>query len=81
MTVVSLSDSITGMRGHAPQPNTTPCPYDSGAPFFLEMRGLRPVLVAVVSSGPSCPHTEVESAARTDNIARWILNIIGKRHR
>jgi secreted trypsin-like serine protease len=81
MTVVSLSDSITGMRGHAPQPNTTPCPYDSGAPFFLEMRGLRPVLVAVVSNGPSCPHTEVESAARTDNIARWILNIIGKRHR
>ena len=79
MTVVSLGDSVTGMRGYAPQPDTTPCPYDSGAPFFLEKRTARPILVAVVSNGPSCPHTEVESAARTDNIAGWIFTAIGRR--
>jgi secreted trypsin-like serine protease len=81
MTVVSLTSSITGLQGFAPQPNTTPCPYDSGAPYFKEMRTLRPVLVAVVSDGPSCPHTAVESGARTDNIANWIFEIIGKRWR
>lgn len=79
MTVVSLSDSVTGLRGYAPQPDTTPCPYDSGAPFFVEKRTARPILVAVVSNGPSCPHTSVESAARTDNIAAWIFSAIGRR--
>jgi secreted trypsin-like serine protease len=80
LTVVSLSDSVTGMQGHAPQADTTPCPYDSGAPFFLEKRSARPTLVAVVSNGPSCPHRAVENAARTDNIAGWIFDVIG-RHR
>lgn len=79
MTVVSLSASVTGMRGHAPQANTTPCPYDSGAPFFLERRDARPIMVAVVSNGPSCPHTAVENAARTDTIADWIFSTIGRR--
>ena len=72
LTVVSLSDSVTGLRGYAPQPDTTPCPYDSGAPFFLERGRSQPVLVSVVSDGPSCPHTGVENSARTDNIAGWI---------
>jgi len=76
MTVVSLSDSVTGMRGYAPHPDTTPCPYDSGAPYFLERARARPVLVAVVSNGPSCPHSLVENGARTDNIAGWIRDSI-----
>jgi len=76
MTVVSLSDSVTGLQGYAPQPDTTPCPYDSGAPFFLERGKARPVLVSVVSNGPSCPHTAVENSARTDNIAGWIRSSI-----
>jgi secreted trypsin-like serine protease len=76
MTVVSLSDSVTGLQGYAPQPDTTPCPYDSGAPFFTERGRARPVLVSVVSNGPSCPHTSVESSARTDNIAGWIRDSI-----
>ena len=76
MTVVSLSDAVTGLRGYAPQPDTTPCPYDSGAPFFLERGKARPVLVSVVSNGPSCPHTAVENSARTDNIAGWIRDSI-----
>jgi len=79
MTVVSLSDSVTGLRGYAPQPDTTPCPYDSGAPFFLEHGRRPPVLVSVVSNGPSCPHSAVESSARTDNIAGWILGVIRAR--
>ncbi|UQU62982.1 trypsin-like serine protease [Couchioplanes caeruleus] len=71
LEVVSVADSVTGFKGHAPQPDTTPCPYDSGGPYFVEgKRG--PALVAVVSNGPSCPHTQVENGARTDNITRWI---------
>jgi secreted trypsin-like serine protease len=76
MTVVSLSDSVTGLQGYAPQPDTTPCPYDSGAPFFAERRKARPVLVSVVSNGPSCPHTSVENSARVDTIAGWIRDSI-----
>lgn len=76
MTVASLTDSVTGMTGHAPQPDTTPCPYDSGGPFFTESRRGGPALVAVVSNGPSCPHTSVESAARVDNITGWIRDAI-----
>jgi secreted trypsin-like serine protease len=80
MTVVSLSDSVTGLQGYAPQPDTTPCPYDSGAPFFLEHGKRPPVLVSVVSNGPSCPHSAVENSARTDNIAAWIFSVIRARH-
>ena len=80
MTVTSLGDAITGMQGHAPQANTTPCPYDSGAPFFIERRTARPILVAVVSNGPSCPHTATESAARTDNISDWIRTTVGRKN-
>jgi secreted trypsin-like serine protease len=79
MTVVSLSDSVTGLRGYAPQPDTTPCPYDSGAPFFVEHGNRQPVLVSVVSNGPSCPHTGVELSARTDDIADWIFSVIRSR--
>ncbi|MFF5077143.1 S1 family peptidase [Actinoplanes sp. NPDC000266] len=68
LEVAELSANVTGLRGYAPAPDTTPCPYDSGAPFFTK----RGELVAVVSTGPSCPHTGVETAARTDNIASWI---------
>ena len=77
MTVVSLSASVTGMTGYAPQPNTTPCPYDSGGPYFLEGNG-DPTLVAVVSNGPSCPHSSVENGARVDNIAEWISTSIAE---
>jgi len=77
MTVVSLSSSVTGMTGYAPQPDTTPCPYDSGGPFFLESED-GPLLVSVVSNGPSCPHSTVESSARTDNITEWISSSIAE---
>ncbi|UQU61637.1 trypsin-like serine protease [Couchioplanes caeruleus] len=76
MTVVSLTDSVTGLTGYAPAPSTTPCPYDSGGPFFLEDRRGGPALVSVVSNGPSCPHTQVESSARVDDIAGWIYRTV-----
>ncbi|GAA2526123.1 S1 family peptidase [Winogradskya humida] len=76
LEVESLQESTLGVRGLAPQADTTPCPYDSGGPFFREPRWRGPELVAVVSNGPSCPHTEIESPARTDNIAGWILDIV-----
>ena len=71
LEVVELTATVTGLRGYAPAPDTTPCPYDSGAPFFTG----RGELVAVVSNGPSCPHTGVETAARTDNLATWIKQV------
>jgi secreted trypsin-like serine protease len=74
-TVESLTDTTTGVKGHAPAENTSPCPYDSGAPYFTEPAYGQPALVAVESSGPDCPHNQIENAARTDNIASWIREI------
>lgn len=80
LIIVSVSDAVLGLNGYAPQPDTTPCPYDSGAPYFTERRGAGPVLAGVVSNGPSCPHTSVENAARTDNIATWITSVTKTKH-
>ncbi|GIF04225.1 S1 family peptidase [Actinoplanes siamensis] len=77
LKVISVSTSELGLNGYAPQPNTTPCPYDSGAPYFTQKPGEGPVLVGVVSNGPGCPHTSVEIAGRTDNLAGWISSTIG----
>jgi secreted trypsin-like serine protease len=75
LNVVSLSDAVVGLHGYAPSPDTTPCPYDSGGPYFVE-KGKKAFLVAVVSNGPSCPHTSTENGARTDNITDWINSVI-----
>jgi len=75
LSVVSLSGAVVGLHGYAPQPDTTPCPYDSGGPYFVE-KGKKQFLVAVVSNGPSCPHTATENGARTDNITDWIRSVI-----
>ena len=76
LSVVSITDAVVGLHGYAPAPDTTPCPYDSGGPYFVERPKSRPALVAVVSNGPSCPHTQTENAARTDNITAWIQGVI-----
>lgn len=76
MTVVSVGTSVTGLKGLAPQADTTPCPFDSGGPYFADDDS-GPALVAVVSNGPSCPHTSVENGARTDNIVAWIRDVVG----
>jgi secreted trypsin-like serine protease len=76
LTVTEVQTSNYLMSGFAPQPNTTPCPYDSGGPYFVESRIRAPRVVAVVSNGPSCPHTANETAARIDNIRNWILQVL-----
>lgn len=77
LTVTSVAATTVGMAGKRPAPDTTPCPYDSGGPFFSERRNAPPLLVSVVSFGPSCPHTLEETTSRVDNIVPWIRSAIG----
>lgn len=75
-TVTAVTASTIQVTGFAPQRDTTPCPYDSGAPYFVENRFQAPRLVSVESDGPSCPHTGEETTSRVDNIRDWISPII-----
>ena len=76
LSVLTVEEGIIGVEGFAPEADTTPCPYDSGGPFFVEQRWRAPKLVSVVSDGPSCPHIDVESSARVDNLKDWIETAI-----
>ena len=68
-TVDAYGGALVEVSGHAPRTDTSPCPHDSGGPYFRE----RPLsLAAVVSSGPRCPHSGPDLAARTDNLSGWI---------
>jgi secreted trypsin-like serine protease len=79
VSVVSVNDATIGVTGHAPAPDTSACPYDSGAPYFIERRNRPPLLVSVESDGPGCPHSGVETTARVDNIVPWILRVISEK--
>jgi hypothetical protein len=74
-----VGDSLLETSGRAPSRETSPCLRDSGGPYFTERPGDRPVLVAVVSSGPGCPHTGDDFSARTDNVSAWINDTITER--
>ncbi len=50
----------------------SPCPEDSGAPFFTSADNRTGVLVAVVNTGPPCPQPGLEIVARVDVVADWI---------
>ena len=50
----------------------TPCPEDSGGPFFVSADNYTGQLVAVVNTGPPCPQPGLEIVARVDVIADWI---------
>lgn len=54
----------------------SPCPDDSGAPFYAgdDKTG---TLVAIVNTGPSCPQPGREVLARVDVVADWIRQQIG----
>jgi secreted trypsin-like serine protease len=75
--VSSVRTGTVGVHGYAPQPDTSACPYDSGAPYFLERAGQAPVLVSVESTGPDCPHNQEETTSRVDNIVAWINQATG----
>jgi secreted trypsin-like serine protease len=49
----------------------SPCPDDSGSPFFVSADG-KNTLVAVENFGPSCPQPGIETAARVDHLVSWI---------
>jgi hypothetical protein len=72
-----VGDSVLETSGRAPSRETSPCLHDSGGPYFTERPGETPALVAVVSSGPGCPHTGDDLGARTDNLSGWINDTIG----
>ena len=74
--VVEITDPVVGVVGYAPQPDTSACTYDSGAPYFAERRVGRAVLVSVESDGPACPHSQVETTSRVDTIVPWIRDTI-----
>ncbi|WP_433725955.1 S1 family peptidase [Actinoplanes sp. CA-051413] len=71
------SDSLIETSGKAPRADTSPCPHDSGGPYFRQQRDGTTVLVAVVSGGPRCPHPGPDFSARTDNLADWIAGTTG----
>ncbi|WP_243704782.1 trypsin-like serine protease [Micromonospora sp. KC723] len=75
--VVSVAGSTVGVTGYAPARDTSACPWDSGAPYFAERKGKRPLLVSIESTGPGCPHADVETTARVDVVAPWITSVIG----
>lgn len=76
VSVVSVAASTIGVTGFAPARDTSACPFDSGAPYFLEPPGQAPRLVSVESTGPDCPHSGVETTARVDNIRGWVSSVI-----
>jgi Trypsin len=75
-----VGHSLLETSGRVPSRKTSPCLHDSGGPYFTERPGDRPVLVAVVSSGPGCPHTGDDFSARTDNLSAWINDTITERN-
>jgi secreted trypsin-like serine protease len=75
---ISTMDARTvGMAGFSPRSNTSPCPHDSGGPYFTQGADGTATVVAVVSHGPDCPHTGPDTASRVDAVARWIQSVIG----
>jgi hypothetical protein len=73
MKVTSFDSSTVGVTGYYPHANTSACLYDSGAPYFTgPYRHSPPVIYATESHGPACPHDQVETTARVDDIYAWI---------
>ncbi|MGH3716034.1 MAG: S1 family peptidase [Micromonosporaceae bacterium] len=70
-TVVRVARHELYLTGYLPYENTSACPYDSGAPYFVESAD-GPRLVATEITGPTCPHSRNEKTARIDAIATWI---------
>ncbi|OAP28579.1 Trypsin [Amycolatopsis sp. M39] len=54
----------------------SPCPDDSGSPFFVPVKG-KNTLIAVENFGPDCPQPGIETAARVDQLVSWIRGEIG----
>jgi len=70
--VDQVRDTTLDMSGARPADDTSACPHDSGGPYFREAKDGTATLLAVVSTGPLCPHPGADFAARTDQLAGWI---------
>jgi hypothetical protein len=55
----------------------SPCPDDSGGPFFVSDDNVTGTLVAIVDNGPSCPQPGLEVIARVDVVFTWIHQQLG----
>jgi secreted trypsin-like serine protease len=78
-TVGRVGDTTFEASGRSPREDTSPCPHDSGGPYFRETPGEAPALVAVVSTGPGCPHPGPDYSARVDNLGGWIAATVDGR--
>jgi Trypsin len=76
-TITSVKRYELGMAGTAPRQDTSACEHDSGGPYFIP-DGTSAVVYAVVSGGPTCPHTGPDRSGRIDTVATWALGIIGR---
>jgi secreted trypsin-like serine protease len=76
-TISSVAKLAVGMVGTSPKSDTSPCPHDSGGPYFTQAADGTATVVGVVSHGPDCPHTGPDTAARIDAVASWIQSVIG----
>jgi hypothetical protein len=70
--VEQVRETTLDVSGARPAEDTSACPHDSGGPYFRESKDGTATLVAVVSTGPLCPHAGADFAARTDQLAGWI---------
>lgn len=57
----------------------SPCPDDSGSPYFPPGDTAHGPLMAIENSGPDCPQPGTEILARVDIVAGWIHQQIGDR--
>ncbi|MBW4700559.1 MULTISPECIES: trypsin-like serine protease [unclassified Micromonospora] len=73
-TVGRVGADVIETSGRRPRADTSPCPHDSGGPYFRERADGTAVLVAVVSTGPGCPHPGPDFSARTDTLRDWITD-------
>lgn len=72
-TIESIGETTLGAQPVGPRTvENSPCPYDSGAPFFVSDDERTGQLVAIVSTGPPCPQPGPEIVARVDVVADWI---------
>lgn len=74
--VGQVNAATLGVQGVAPTSTTSACLYDSGAPYFVAS-GSGGQLVSVESTGPDCPHNQLETTSRVDVIADWIAGHTG----
>jgi secreted trypsin-like serine protease len=74
--ITAVEDTVIGLSGITPKSDTSPCPHDSGGPYFTEAGDGSAVVVGVVSHGPTCPHRGPDTATRVDAVASWILSVI-----